>query len=74
MIDSKDQVYEYTPMKTPFQTTGEKQLVIYGADDGRTQIDVRLDEDTIWLTAGRICEMDFCSLNMMISICPPPHS
>ena len=35
----------------------ENKIVIYQTDDGRTQIDVRLENDTVWLTQAQIAEL-----------------
>lgn len=32
----------------------ENKIVIYQADDGQTQIDVRLEDETVWLTANQM--------------------
>ena len=33
------------------------KIVIYQNDDGRTQIDVRLEQDTVWLTQAQMAEL-----------------
>ncbi|MBQ9560358.1 MAG: virulence protein RhuM/Fic/DOC family protein [Bacteroidaceae bacterium] len=35
----------------------ESKIVIYQTDDGRTQIDVRLESDTVWLTQAQMVEL-----------------
>ena len=35
----------------------ENKIVIYQTEDGQTQIDVRLDNDTVWLTQAQIVEL-----------------
>ena len=35
----------------------ESKIVIYQTDDGRTQIDVRLENDTVWLTQAQMVEL-----------------
>ena len=35
----------------------ENKIVIYNTDDGRTQIDVRLENDTVWLTQAQMAEL-----------------
>lgn len=35
----------------------ENSIVIYQTDDGRTQIDVRLDKETVWLTQAQMAEL-----------------
>ena len=32
----------------------ENNIVIYQTEDGQTQIDVRLENDTVWLTANQM--------------------
>lgn len=37
---------------------GDKsEIIIYQTDDGLTKIDVRLDEDTVWLTQAEMAEL-----------------
>jgi prophage maintenance system killer protein len=35
----------------------ENQIIIYQAEDGQTQIDVRLENETVWLTQQQIAEL-----------------
>ena len=35
----------------------ENKFVIYQTEDGQTQIDVRLENDTVWLTQGQMAEL-----------------
>lgn len=35
----------------------QKQIVIYEAEDGQTQIDVRLEGETVWLTANQMAQL-----------------
>ncbi len=35
----------------------QKKIVIYQAEDGQTRIDVRLEEDTVWLTQAQMAEL-----------------
>ena len=35
----------------------EKKIVIYQTEDGQTQIDVRLENDTVWLTQAQMAEL-----------------
>lgn len=35
-------------------TPNKQQIIIYKADDGQTQVDVRMEEDTVWLTAHQM--------------------
>ena len=33
------------------------QIVIYQTEDGQTQIDVRMESDTVWLTQAQMVEL-----------------
>ena len=33
------------------------ELIIYTTEDGKTQVDVRFDEETVWLTANQMAEL-----------------
>ena len=33
------------------------KVIIYTANDGKTKIDVKLEEDTLWLTQNQMCEL-----------------
>ena len=35
----------------------ENKIIIYQTDDGQTQIDVRLENDTVWLTQAQMAEL-----------------
>ena len=35
----------------------QNQIVIYQTEDGQTQIDVRLEKETVWLTQGQMAEL-----------------
>jgi len=35
----------------------ENQIVIYQTDNGQTAIDVRLENDTVWLTQAQMAEL-----------------
>lgn len=35
----------------------ENKVIIYTASDGRTKIDVKLEEETLWLTQAQMCEL-----------------
>ena len=35
----------------------EDQIVIYQTEDGQTQIDVRVENDTVWLTQAQMAEL-----------------
>ena len=41
-------------MKTPENSS---QIVIYKSKDGQTRLDVRLEDETVWLTQMQICEL-----------------
>ncbi|MDR2843764.1 MAG: hypothetical protein LBV57_03860 [Candidatus Symbiothrix sp.] len=44
-------------MKTGELKIGDSQIVIYQAPDGITSLDVRVEEDTVWLTQKQIAEL-----------------
>ena len=33
------------------------QIIIYQTEDGQTQVDVRLEDETVWLTQKQIAEL-----------------
>ena len=35
----------------------ENKVIIYTTDDGKTKIDVKLEEETLWLTQAQMCEL-----------------
>ena len=35
----------------------QEQIIIYQAEDGQTQIDVQLEEETIWLSQKQMAEL-----------------
>ena len=35
----------------------ENQIVIYQADNGQTAIDVRMENETVWLTQAQMAEL-----------------
>ena len=35
----------------------ESKIIIYQTEDGQTQIDVRLENDTVWLTQAQMAEL-----------------
>ena len=35
----------------------QDQVVIYQTEDGQTQIDVRLENETVWLTQAQMAEL-----------------
>ena len=41
-------------MKTPENTS---QIVIYQSEDGQTRLDVRLEDETVWLSQMQICDL-----------------
>lgn len=34
-----------------------EQIIIYSSEDGQTQVDVRLVNETVWLTQSQIAEL-----------------
>lgn len=45
------------PEETDFMKDSQERILIYQADDGITHIDVRLDDETIWLTQNQLAEL-----------------
>lgn len=35
----------------------ENEILIYQTEDGHTKIDVKLEDDTVWLTQSQLCEL-----------------
>ena len=35
----------------------EDKIIIYQTEDGKTQIDVRLENETVWLTQAQMAEL-----------------
>ena len=35
----------------------DNKIIIYTANDGKTRIDVKLEEETLWLTQAQMCEL-----------------
>ncbi len=35
----------------------ENKIIIYQTEDGQTQIDVRLENETVWLTQAQMAEL-----------------
>lgn len=35
----------------------ENKMIIYTSIDGQTRIDVRLEDETLWLTQAQMCEL-----------------
>ena len=35
----------------------ESEILIYQTDDGQTKIDVKLEDETVWLTQTQLCEL-----------------
>jgi hypothetical protein len=33
------------------------EVIIYQTDDGLTHIDVRMEDETVWLTQAQLCEL-----------------
>ena len=47
--------FERLEVKVTENKTGE--IIIYQADDGQTKIDVRFEEETVWLTQAQLVEL-----------------
>ena len=37
--------------------TVESEILIYQTDDGHTKIDVKFEDETVWLTQAQLCEL-----------------
>lgn len=35
----------------------DNKVIIYTTNDGKTKIDVKLEEETLWLTQAQMCEL-----------------
>lgn len=35
----------------------KNEIIIYQTEDGNTKIDVRLADETVWLTQAQLCEL-----------------
>ena len=38
-------------------TFDNSEIIIYQTDDGRTKIDVRMEEETVWLSQAQMAEL-----------------
>ena len=38
-------------------TDNKGEVIIYQTDDGLTHIDVRMEDETVWLTQAQLCEL-----------------
>ena len=50
-------------MKTPENTS---QIIIYKTNDGQTRLDVRLEDETVWLTQDQMAEL-YCKSKSTIN-------
>jgi len=48
---------EFKPMGDDMSEKPDNEIIIYQTEDGLTKIDVRLDNDTVWLTQLQIAEL-----------------
>ena len=35
----------------------ETEIIIYQTEDGQTKIDVKFEDETVWLTQAQLCEL-----------------
>lgn len=35
----------------------ESEIIIYQTEDGKTKIDVKFEDETVWLTQAQLCEL-----------------
>ena len=54
----------------------DQKIVIYQTEDGKTQIDVRLENETVWLTQAQMAELfeDTKGSGTSVSFCRIKHS
>ena len=45
------------------------KILIYTGQDGLTKIDVKLEEDTLWLTQAQMCELYQTSRTNVVESC-----
>ena len=39
------------------QNNAKSEIIIYQTEDGNTKIDVKFEDETVWLTQARLCEL-----------------
>ena len=39
------------------QTEGRGEILIYQTEDGKAVLDVKLENDTVWLTQSQLCDL-----------------
>ena len=44
-------------MNDRLDTPGNGEIVVYEAPDGGVRVDVRLDQETVWLSLGQMAEL-----------------
>ena len=44
-------------MQNDLEIMEENKIIIYQTEDGQTQIDVRLENETVWLTQAQMAEL-----------------
>jgi hypothetical protein len=42
----------------------DNQIIIYQTADNQTQIDVRMENDTVWITQAQMAEHDYLSTQL----------
>lgn len=47
--------------------TNKGEIIIYKTSDGQTQLDVRLEEETVWLTQSQLMDL-FLSTKQNVSL------
>ena len=45
------------PLQNDLEIMEENKIIIYQTEDGQTQIDVRLENETVWLTQAQMAEL-----------------
>ena len=46
-----------TDKKKDIKTNTQSEIIIYQTEDGNTKIDVKFQDETVWLTQAQLCEL-----------------
>ncbi len=44
-------------IKKEIKTITQSEIIIYQTEDGNTKIDVKFQDETVWLTQAQLCEL-----------------
>lgn len=50
------------------KTNTQSEIIIYQTEDGSTKIDVKFEDETVWLTQAQLCELYQTSKSNPISV------